>query len=129
MADFTVTLTGLDEVLKRLDEKKIRRAAEDGMAKGMLYVHSTVPPYPAPPAMSSYRRTGTLGRSITTETRAKGGDIEGVIGTNIDYAPYVISETEQARVHKGRWWTLHDVVRKAAAQVVEFIRAEVAKVW
>lgn len=124
-----IKLVGLDEVLKRLDEKKIKAAAKDGMTKGMLYVHENVPPYPPPPPASSYVRTGSLGRSINTRTLTSGGDIQGIIGSNIEYAPFVIGHEDQAPVHRGRWWTLYDVVSKQVDAVVDFIRAEVAKVW
>ena len=126
---WSVRLDGLDDVLKRLDNAKIRRAAKDGMQQGVLYVHSTVPAYPAPPPLSTYRRTGTLGRGITTDVRDEGDAIQGVIGTNTPYAPYVIDEDEQTSVHAGRWWVLQDVVRKAIDGVVQRIRDSVAKVW
>jgi len=126
---FTVELKGLDDVLKRLDEKKILDAAEAGMKRGVLYVHSTVPPYPPAPPNSTYRRTGTLGREITTKTERSAGNILGIIGAAAPYAPLVIGEDTQAWMHAGRWWTLHSVVRKAADRVAGFIRDEVSKVW
>lgn len=126
---FTVELKGLDDVIKRLDSKAIMDAAEAGMARGVLYVHSTVPPYPPPPPNSTYRRTGTLGREITTKTERSAGNIMGFIASATQYAPFVISEDTQAWMHQGRWWTLHDVLRKAADRVSDFIREEVQKVW
>jgi hypothetical protein len=129
MASFTVELKGLDDVLKKLDSERMRAAAERGMGKGVTHVHQNIPAYPAPPPNSTYRRTGTLGRSITTKTERTAGNILGIIGSNTDYAPVVISENTQAPVHQGRWWTLHEVVRKAADKVADFIRAEVDVAW
>lgn len=124
-----IKLVGLDEVLKRLDEKKIKDAAEAGMAKGLLYVHKNLPPAPPPPPNSNYTRTGKMLGSITTKTLRSGGDIHGIIGPHREYAPFVIGHEDQAPVHRGRWWTLYDVVSKQVDAVVDFIRAEVAKVW
>lgn len=129
MANVTITLNGLDDVLKKLDSKRMWDAAERGMAKGMLYVHSTVPAYPPPPPNSTYRRTGTLGREITTKTERSAGNIQGIIGSATEYSPAVIGEGTQAAVHEGRWWTLFQVVVKASDRVVDFIRAEVDASW
>jgi hypothetical protein len=129
MASVTVRLDGLDDVLKKLDSERMRAAAERGMRKGVTHVHQTVPPYPAPPPNSSYRRTGLLGRSITTKTERSAGNILGIIGSNVDYAPVVIGEGTQAPVHQGRWWTLWQVVNKAKGAVVDFIRDEVDAAW
>jgi hypothetical protein len=126
MADFSIEIGGLDGLIAR-----IRKAGADlmptmrrAMSESMFYVHSKVPPYPAPPAGSTYRRTGTLGRSIGVEVRSLGSEVVGVIGTPIVYAPYVISSAmtqdgrgPQARVHEGRWWTLQKVVFNAIDEV------------
>lgn len=94
--------------------------------KAVLYVHSTVPPYPATRPNQKYIRTETLGRKITTEVRpVTGTRVVGVIGSDTVYAPWVISDKAvgkrgpQAWMHKDRWWTLQDVVRKARGKVKE----------
>lgn len=107
-----------------------------GMKKGVLYVQSQVPGYPAPPAGSTYTRTGTLGRSVTSmqgqapgalsRVESVGAHSIGYIGTNIVYAPYVIDENEVAFMHKGRWWTLQNVVKGAVDGVVKIIRAAIS---
>jgi hypothetical protein len=126
MAD-PVRIPGLDKLITRFKDIKTRTRPmmEEATRKGLLYVHSTIPPYPAASPDSSYQRTGDLGRKITTEVRPLGVMVVGVIGTNVVYAPWTISEEKvgergpQAWFHEGRWWTLQDVVRKAKA---EFIR-------
>ena len=120
---------GMDELSDKL---KRQAAGFDGfmtqtMTKAVLYVHSQVPAYPAPPPASTYTRTGTLGRSITTEVRGLGSETVGIIGTNIEYAPWVISEDQQAWMHVGRWWTLHQVVRDATPAVQAFFDREIAR--
>ena len=112
---------GQDEVARNMARiaKDIKPELVNLTRKAVLYVHSTVPPYPAPPAGSSYRRTGTLGREIATEVRSLGADVVGVIGSKTIYAPYVIDEKRQAWMHRGRWWTLQSVVSKARAVIVD----------
>ena len=95
------------------------------MDKAVKYVHQQVPDYPPPPDGSRYRRTFTLDRSITTEVKSvTGNDIVGSIGTKTVYAPWVISSEKttggrgpQAKQHKGRWYTLQDVVWKQSDKV------------
>jgi hypothetical protein len=118
----------------QLEAKYNRRASDvrsmmhTATAKAVTYVHSTVPPYPPEPPMSTYRRTGLLGRSIATDVRTIGAQSVGIIGTDTVYAPWVISDRAvgnrgpQAKVHKGRWYTLQGVVNKAWSQVVQIYR-------
>lgn len=81
-----------------------------------------------------YRRTGTLGRSITTEVRTIGGSVQGVIGTNTTYAPWVISDEEtpdgigpQSHYHEGNWWTLQGVVRGAIPEVYDIFNTRLGE--
>ncbi len=93
--------------------------------RAVLYVHGTVPKYPPPPEGTRYRRTGTLGREITTEVESLGTSVVGIIGSPTVYAPWVISIEAvgsigpQAQVHRGRWWTLQGVVAKAKEAAVK----------
>lgn len=131
----TTEIIGLPAALAHLDRiGEIPAAMKDTMQEAVLYVHSQVPPYPAPPPLSTYRRTGTLGRTITTmqggepsalsrvEVSGLGGSVVGVIGTRLHYAPEVISEGEQIRVHAGRWWTLQGVVKGAWSGIVDIFK-------
>lgn len=128
-------VVGLDKTLAHLERiGEIPAAMGDTMKEAVLFVHSQVPPYPAAPPASTYRRTGTLGRTITTmqgtepsalsrvEVSAIGGNVVGIIGTRLNYAPFVISEGNQAKTHVGRWWTLQGVVKGAWSGVVDIFR-------
>jgi len=122
-----ITIRGLDRLNRRLDdiERDIRPTLRDATEKAVLYVHGQVPEYPSPPPRSTYRRTGTLGREIGTEVKELGSEIVGVIGTATVYAPWVISDRAvgsrgpQAGVHRGRWYTLQGVVKKARNAIIE----------
>jgi len=121
-------LDKLDKKLKHLQGKEIKDALHKTTDKAVKYVHSQVPEYPPPPPASTYRRTGTLGRQINTAVKEVGSEIYGVIGSPTKYSPGVISSEyipevgagPQAAVHKGRWWTLQDVVKKSLAEVKRF---------
>ena len=102
---------------------QMRAGMQQAMLRAVLYVQSRVPAYPRPPAGSRYRRTLTLGRSLTGlsgaapgalgRVEALGTDIVGYVGTSIVYAPYVIDAERQAWMHRGRWYTLQGVVQRA----------------
>ncbi|MQC27048.1 MAG: hypothetical protein DWG76_06345 [Chloroflexi bacterium] len=120
---FKVRISG-DALLK----SKLEGAAGDvsgtlvkATHKAVTLVHQEIPAYPPPPPLSHYRRTGTLGRTITTMMGA--GDpnalsrvealaiaVKGFIGTRLKYAPWVIDEKRQVKAHRGRWYTLQEPI-------------------
>ncbi|HUV82854.1 MAG TPA: hypothetical protein VMW53_07265 [archaeon] len=124
------TIKGLDKLnkkLKGMSGPELKKELTDTTQKALFYVHGTVPPYPAPPVGSTYKRTGTLGRGINTQVKTIGGEIAGVIGSPTVYAPWVISSKAvdevgpQTSVHKRTgWYTLQSVVEKARKTVVDF---------
>ncbi len=134
-----ITVTGLDAIIKRMRAfpGRLRKSMQTTMEAALLAVQGSVPPYPAPPASSTYRRTGTLGRSLGVTMRGRrsgqasiyqvrtmgSGQIEGVFGTNLKYAPHVIGDGTQAPVHRGRWWTIKTVAKNASKKVVDLFAA------
>lgn len=108
------------------------------MRKAVLYVHGQVPGYPGPPAGSSYARTGTLGRSVTamqgqgpaalSRVEPFGKGVTGYVGTGLSYAPYVIDRRRQAWMHRGRFWTLQDVVEKAQSGITKILESGVQRI-
>ena len=117
-----VTVEGLDALLKKFGtaNKIVNAEIKKAMTKAVYFLQSKVAVYPPPPPMSTYRRTGTLGRSITSEVKGIGGEIRGIVGTNIPYAPYVLSAAKQAAVHVGRWKTLTAHATEQKGKVEEF---------
>lgn len=124
-------IKGLDKLnkkLKGMTGPELKKELTDTTQKALHYVHSQVPPYPAPPVGSKYIRkmAAGIGGSINTKVKTMDGEIAGVIGSHMSYSPWVISSEEvdgigpQARIHKGRWWTLQKVVEKARKTVVDF---------
>lgn len=92
-----------------------------------LILIESVPAYPARPVtITNYRRTGTLGRSLTAqgdpnmiyEVKAPGLRERQVrFGTNVDYAKYVIGETTQAWMHRMVWWKISAVGFRAQTKL------------
>ena len=119
----SLKVTGMDAVTAKLAKAgaafAIGQAAQT-MDKAIKFVHSQVPAYPPPPPNSRYRRTGLLGRSIATDVKPLGTAIIGTIGSNVEYAPYVIGGDDvQAPIHQGRWWQLEKVVEAQIPAVVK----------
>ena len=103
------------------------------MDASLLILWENVPPYPAPPADSSYTRTGTHGRKLGSDvgggksggtpsiyTKKKlGGSFEGRFGTNLEYSQYVIGDNTQAAQHQGRWYQMKDIAEKSKDKIIK----------
>lgn len=74
-----------------------------------------------------YRRSGTLGKSWTTDVRATSENIRGVLGTIRPYAQYVQDEELQAQMHKGHWPTVQMLLRAPAARMKQFYEQAIEK--
>jgi len=148
-------VVGLNELNKALERSAkqvddILRIATD---KAVKYAHEQIPPYPGasgePYPFKSrrqylfvllsilegsmrvpYRRSGTLGRTITDKVQKVGRDWVGTVGTDTVYAPWVISVEEvgsrgpQSQYHKGTWWTLQEVIKKAKDGILKIYKSE-----
>jgi hypothetical protein len=102
-------------------------AASDATLLGTI---PEVAAYPTEPSGSSYRRTGTLGRTWTAarpEFSAMGTGFEGTIGNATPYAVYVEGPTDekpgQAAVHRGRWPSVTQVMKSNQARAEALFRA------
>lgn len=120
---------GLGNIKKKLSQQEYRRRLERGIEKALLFAHGSLPGYPAPPPRSRYRRTGTLGKSITTRVEKTRDEVRGIIGTALRYAPWVISSRRiddgrgpQAWMHRGRWWTLQEEIARRKSEIVRIVR-------
>lgn len=106
---------------------RIGRRYDAVLAEAMLQFMQAIAArtgYPAPPAGSTYVRTGKLGGSVVPGGLANvsriapmGIGVRGVFGSLLDYAGYVIDKTQQAWMHRGRWWTLEGVAQDAMDDV------------
>lgn len=127
-----IEVRGLKELQARMKQfpEQLNAAQEKTMEASLLTLWENVPPYPRISFNSSYRRTGTLGRSLGSsegggkggkpsiyETKKLGSGYEGRFGTDLSYAQYVIGDTTQA-AHMGYWWQMKDIAAKAETKIV-----------
>jgi len=132
-----VEVKGLKELIGKMQAfpVELAKTVSIGIAASLNVFWEKVPPYPRKPAGSRYKRKGSagLGGSLGSgETGgAKGlepsvysvrklgeGNMEGKFGTNLDYAPYVIGDTTQARQNL-HWWQMLDIAIKSQGKVKE----------
>lgn len=120
-----IQVEGVEEIRKRMSDypKKFDEVIGKTLDTSLLTIHQEVPPYPV--YQSSYRRTGTLGRTLTpgqnnniNERKIGPQMFEATFGTRLNYAPYVIGEQTQAG-HMKHWWTLDGTVLRKAAPKIE----------
>lgn len=139
-----IEVKGLTELIDRMKAfpLELARVGALAMSASLNVLWENVPPYPPPPDGSRYVRTGTLGKSLGSSPSggASGGSpsiykvqklgdggFEGTFGTNLSYAEHVISDTNQAAVHAGRWWTIKTIAEKAAAKIESVWQAVAVK--
>lgn len=117
-----IKIRGLEDLDRKLGAvvREFPQFLSHSTTAAVLYVHSKMPKYPAQPAGSTYRRTGTLGRSVTTmqgsapgalsRVESSFGDVKGIVGTRIRYATWVIDRENQTPNFRAYWWNLQDTV-------------------
>lgn len=130
-----IEVTGLDETIARLKDhpRQLARALRTTMEAALLTLWENVPGYPAKPETSTYRRTGTLGRSLGVsesgaqfgapdiyEVKEHPGWLEATYGTRLEYAPYVIGDPQDEQAsHMRHWWTLPVTVVNRSVKKIE----------
>lgn len=135
-----VQIKGMEKISKDIGvlTNKIPGYLDKTTTRAVLYVHENIPDYPPAPPNSTYRRTMTLFRSVTTmqgkhpqalsRIEPRFGSVVGIVGTRLSYAPWVIDKSRQTKVHKGHgWWNLQDVVRNLRSGIVNVYREGLKK--
>jgi len=131
----SIEVRGRDELHRRFREfpKKYTAAVAKTMQASLLILQGSAPKYPRPPAGSTYRRTGTLGRSLGISmsggkvekpdlfvVRKGGGYQEARFGTRLHYAPYVVGDaSSQQAGHMKHWWTVPQTLLRAARPKID----------
>ena len=118
----TITVKNLDAVTRKLANLDKGDYLQGVAGAGADVLRAELRKYPPPPTNSTYRRTGTLGKSWTKTTMrgGKGGGWIAQVGTRLKYAPFVQDDSRQAKVHQGRWQTVQSVAKDKRGEVVKF---------
>jgi len=116
--------------------KSTAKGIGTGLAHSILYLQSKTPPYPPKLPTSMYRRTGTLGRTLTGQTQSgeegwvvnevggKGLKMYGRWGTKVPYGHWVVGE-DQGAAFIDRWWQLSDILAAELNAIVGLIEKDV----
>lgn len=123
----TITITGIDDIIKRLDHAEGNEALRRAMVRSVERLRNRMADYPPQRSGSSYRRTGTLGRRWTTRVEALSAGVRGRVGNNTRYGPFVQSSAFQASVHRGRWQTDQQVMERELETIEGYFREEVQR--
>jgi len=117
----TITIKGLDQLTRKLDSLDKGDYLRPVATAGANLLRNEMRRYPPAPPSSTYRRTGTLGKSWTQKVTGGRGGWLAVIGSFLNYAPYVQDRDRQAQVHRGRWQTVQSVAETKRGEVVKFV--------
>lgn len=112
---FGIDIKGLAPLLDALEQwpEITQPILEETAEAALLSLIPDLADYPPPPAASTYRRTGTLGRlwaSARPEFAPLSSGFEARIGNKTPYGPFVQSSEFQAKQHQGTWKTDEDIV-------------------
>ena len=118
----TITVKNLEAVTRKLDNLESGEYLRGVANAGADLLRAGMRKYPPPPPDSTYRRTGTLGKSWTKKVTGDKSGWLAVVGTFLNYAPYVQDEARQAKVHQGRWQTIQSVASEKRDEIFKFVR-------
>lgn len=149
-----IAITGLDRVIAKLGRVATLDILEAPMERSLLKIEEKMKTYPPPPTSGQWAanttprqkraffallragrikgtRSGTLGRRWTHAITKTNDGMEGRVGNNVPYGPWVQSQRFQARFHQGRWPTDEQVMQELRPGIVrdfeETIRKEIGK--
>ncbi len=124
----SIKIEGIEKLMNKLkDLEKVYDIIEPPMERSVMILQNALAKYPAQRPGSTYRRTGTLGRSWTTRVNREGGRLVGRVGTNVIYAPFVQSQAFQRPVNRSRWQTDVQVVNDQRGHVIKQFQDAIAK--
>ena len=121
---FSIDIPALPSLLTALEryEELAKPIVEQAASAALLSLVPALADYPAAQASSTYRRSGTLGRTWTAarpEWAPIASGFEASLGNATPYGPWVQDSDLQAKMHRGRW--------KSDVQVVEQHEGEIAR--
>lgn len=129
MTPVEVEVEGLAAALDRFaqGDQQVGKALVRATRRAVAVLRRKLAKYPEERPESNYRRTGTLGRRWTTRVQFA-GDVAGLVGNNVPYAPYVQDADRQAQIHRGLWQTAQEVAQGSEDEVVDIFADEIANI-
>lgn len=138
----SIDIEGMEAVFKKLGKFETLRIMEEPMERSLIKIESALKEYPPTPAPGEWaakthpaqkraffallraglikgKRTGSLGRRWTIKIDRIADGLEGRVGNNTSYGPFVQSKRFQARFHQGRWKTDQQVVDELRRGIVD----------
>ena len=123
----TITVSNLDAVTRKLDRLDSGAYLQGVADAGAQLLRAEMRKYPPPPPNSTYRRTGTLGKSWAQKVTGGPSGWLAVVGTRLNYAPYVQDMNRQAEIHQGRWQTIQSVASDKRDEIFNFVRKAISR--
>jgi len=121
MAEVTIRIDSAQvEALLDRAPRRVNDALRLGMEDAAALLLRTLKTYPPKVDSTTYRRTGTLGRSWSRTISGGGATVRAEITSSGYIAPYnryVQDREQQARVHRGRWITVQSAAERNAAGI------------
>lgn len=122
-------LEGLDKLYNKFGEINGREFLVAPMEGSLDYVVEYMSDYSLKSKKPNPKRTGTLGRRWLAATpKLVSGGVEGEVGNNTSYGPFVQSYMFQARWHKGYWQTDFDAITELDEQINSLFNEAIAYV-
>ena len=126
-----IEIKGVDELIKKLGKVEGRKVLRQPMDDSMALVKASAMQYPQPIPNSTYVRTNVLKNSWSkpenTYVKDTGNGLQGTVGTNVEYAPWVVSHQFQARIHWSRWPTDRGILAKHRPAIVKLFQSAIDK--
>lgn len=127
MVELNVQIDGVDAAVARLRNlgTDVFGVVEPALLRAGYRTERDAKEYP-PQRPTEYVRTMKLGQSWFTDPVVRSGDeLRLMIGTKMEYAPYVRSEERQAWMHRGHWRTDEEIKNEQLGPMVEEMRAAI----
>lgn len=115
----SIEITGIDQLMRKLQSMEdVNNVLRPPMQRAVFRLQRDMANYPPARPSSSYVRTGTYGRRWTTAINESNQGLVGKVGNNTVYGPFVGSQQFQAAVHRNRWLTDAQAVKRNRARIV-----------
>lgn len=141
MADLTISIQGVDRLIAKLGKVQGMQVLLPPTQRAAFRLQRYMAKYPAQrnPKTRYVRGRGWadasgkvrhftsehLGKRWTTKVESTGDGVQGKVGNNASYAPYVQSKKLQANVHKKWWQTDADAIRDNRKDIVRDFNAAI----